>query len=622
MKGIQLLARWLVAAVALVLSATFPVVFASTATLNAASSGASLNQNVDVFIDQSGKMDLREVMAQAVFTPTNGVAGLGLVPHPVWLRFSLQRAADAPRRWWLEILPFSVAEISLYRPDEAGRYSVLTAGEMYPFLQRGFSYRQYLYPLDLPSGQAVTLYFRVVNDNANVLPLHIWQLEHWAQRATLEYLVLGCCIGVMLGLAFYNLLLFARLRDRLFLLYFLLMCSYVLFIGDLHGLASQLLWPDNGLHIRGMDQAIISLYAALGSLFALWLLQGGGLSDWFGRLMYPLVALYVVNVGAALAGYSGFAGAVIHYVPYFLFTLILAAAIYRSIQGFRPALYYLIGYGPVLYTLTLLLLMGQGKVAANGLNQVLYVIAGAWEAILFSQALAARVSLLLQEKEHAQQLAIDEKAGRLDDAERHREELEDKVARRTMDLANEISSHKETLDMLRASQGQLTNLAYHDGLTELPNRRMLLDRFDYMAGLARRQHSEFAVALIDIDRFKNINDTRGHDVGDQLLVKVAQKLRAAVRETDIVGRLGGDEFMLILSMPLDDTALLHLLERLHEAFGEPMRCGGMDADGSISLGVAWYGRHGTSFQDLHKRADLAMYDVKNAGGNAYRIYAD
>lgn len=613
---------WLVRAAILMLCVSLTPAFAALANIGNTSSGSSLNQYVDIFVDKSDKMSLQEIAADARFEPTKGVVGFGLIAHPVWLRVSLQRDASAPQRWWLEMLPYAADEISFYWPDEAGAYQMQTAGDRYPFSARGFSYREYLFPVDLPAGRSVTLYFRVQNHNSSFFPLRAWQLEHWSQRATLEYLLLGASFGVMLGLALYNLLLFARLRDRLFLLYFLLICSYMLFVADLHGLASQLLWPNHGYLLPGLNQALISTYGALGSLFALWLLQGGGLTIWFDRLMYSMVGFFTLNIVAALLGFSSFAGAVLHNVPYFLFPLMFCAGIYRIVRGFRPAFYYLLGYGPVFFGLTALILMGQDRLAATSINMVLYVIAGAWEAVLFSQALASRVSLLVEEKELAQQLVIEEKARRLKDAEYHQKELEGRVTQRTLDLTQEVARHKETLEMLRASEAKLTELAYYDALTGLPNRRMLVERFEYMASLARRQRYEFALALIDVDKFKSVNDKCGHDIGDQLLIQIAQKLRRQVRETDIAGRLGGDEFVLIFCGPLDDKSLNTLLARIHEAFGTPIQCGDYELPGKISLGVAWYGRHGISFEDLHKKADIAMYQAKNSGGKGYQIYAD
>lgn len=617
----QRVRHWLTVIAITTLVVLLSPVQAAPVVIDTASSGKGLNADVDLFIDQTDHMNVEQVRADAHFEPSHGVVGLGLIPHPVWLRITLNRNADTPARWWLEMQPFSVDELSLYRPEANGQYSVQTAGDAHPFRQRPFAYRQYLYPVDLPANQPVTLYFRVVTLNASILPLRIWQLEDWSQRALLEYLLLGACIGVLVGLGLYNLLLYLRLRDRLYLVYSLTMVSFTLFAADLNGLGSQLLWPDSGYRITGLNQALIALYAMLLTLFPLWLLQGGGLTRWFDRLLYLFVGLYGITIVTALLGWFGFTGVVIHYAAFPVFVLLIGGAVYRALKGFRPAWYYLLGHGPVIFSLNLLLLLGRGQAEASVFNRMLFVVAGAWEAIMFSQALAERINLFMHEKELAQQLALEEKTARLRDAEQHEKELEYKVKFRTLELAEEVENHKRTLDLLRKSEEQLTHMAYYDAMTGLPNRRMLMERFDYLLGLAKRQQSRFALALIDLDRLKAVNDTHGHDVGDELLIKVAHRLRDSVRETDIVGRLGGDEFVVLFSAPLDDDLLNVILERIRAAFDAPIHCNGLDADNKLSIGVAWCLPDDINFDDHLKKADVAMYQAKKSGGDSYRIAA-
>lgn len=161
-------------------------------------------------------------------------------------------------------------------------------------------------------------------------------------------------------------------------------------------------------------------------------------------------------------------------------------------------------------------------------------------------------------------------------------------------------------------------LAYSDTLTGLPNRQLFNDRLGMAIATAYRQLSKVALIFIDLDGFKQVNDTLGHDYGDMLLKQVAERLKKVTRETDTVARLGGDEFTVILNVRDKMDAELvakKILETLHEPFslnGQPANIGG-------SLGVGMYPTDGTTAAEIIKKADAAMYEAKNAGKNTYRF---
>jgi len=167
----------------------------------------------------------------------------------------------------------------------------------------------------------------------------------------------------------------------------------------------------------------------------------------------------------------------------------------------------------------------------------------------------------------------------------------------------------------------LESQALHDALTGLPNRRLLMDRLSLAIAHARRNTSAMAVLFLDLDGFKQINDTLGHDAGDTLLSMVADRLVAAVREEDTVARMGGDEFVIGLweLSHADDVATL--VSKVIEAVSQPYRIQGRDVRITASVGVAIYPLHGEEVESLMKSADLALYEAKRAGKNVYRIAA-
>ena len=167
----------------------------------------------------------------------------------------------------------------------------------------------------------------------------------------------------------------------------------------------------------------------------------------------------------------------------------------------------------------------------------------------------------------------------------------------------------------------LESLALHDALTGLPNRRLLFDRLALAIAHARRNKSTMAVMVLDLDGFKQINDTLGHDAGDTLLRMVADRLVAAVRQEDTVARLGGDEFVIALWESNHADSVARLVSKVIRAVSQPYRIQDRDVNITASVGVGIYPTHGEEVETLMKSADLALYDAKRAGKNNYRIAA-
>jgi len=169
----------------------------------------------------------------------------------------------------------------------------------------------------------------------------------------------------------------------------------------------------------------------------------------------------------------------------------------------------------------------------------------------------------------------------------------------------------------KEAEAEIHRMAYYDPLTKLPNRRLLYDRLGQALVASARSGLHGAIFFIDVDHFKALNDTRGHDAGDQLLIQIAQRLQAAVREGDTVARQGGDEFVVLLEdlgpEPAASAALAKQLgDKLQAIFTEPLTLHGHDYHCKLSIGVSLFLEH-CSVEDMIKQADLALYQAKNAG---------
>ena len=202
-------------------------------------------------------------------------------------------------------------------------------------------------------------------------------------------------------------------------------------------------------------------------------------------------------------------------------------------------------------------------------------------------------------------------------------------AHRTVSLARDEAGRPkyfirviEDISARKAAEEELRHLAHYDMLTNLPNRALFRDRLIQALAQARRSEALLAVMFLDLDRFKLVNDSLGHAIGDLLLKQVAHRLTACVRASDTVGRLSGDEFGIILAglHSAQDADLV--AQKIVQIFSSPFRLDGHDRYVTTSIGISLYPSHGQDDESLIKAADAAMYRAKQTGRNNYHFYTE
>ena len=179
----------------------------------------------------------------------------------------------------------------------------------------------------------------------------------------------------------------------------------------------------------------------------------------------------------------------------------------------------------------------------------------------------------------------------------------------------------EDISRRKQAEDALTRLASHDALTGLPNRLLLQDRLAQAIAHACRSGAQVGVLFIDLDRFKHVNDSLGHDAGDRMIVEIAQRLAASLRESDTVARQGGDEFVVVLPELASPDAAAMVAQKLLENLFQPLLLCGQEVFPTGSIGIAMYPQDGLEAATLLKNADTAMYGAKGQGGNHYSFYA-
>jgi len=182
-------------------------------------------------------------------------------------------------------------------------------------------------------------------------------------------------------------------------------------------------------------------------------------------------------------------------------------------------------------------------------------------------------------------------------------------------------SVKEDFTEIKRLQDRMDNLAHHDQLTGLPNRTLFYDRLRQAQALAKRRDKGFAIFFLDLDGFKAVNDSHGHEVGDLLLQAVARRIGECVRESDTVARMGGDEFTVLLPDLDGREAAAHIAGLILEYLARPFLLNDVACSIGVSIGISFYPQDGDDPEKLITRADAAMYRVKNAGKNTFAFWA-
>ena len=187
-------------------------------------------------------------------------------------------------------------------------------------------------------------------------------------------------------------------------------------------------------------------------------------------------------------------------------------------------------------------------------------------------------------------------------------------------LQGEVDHRRRVEQQLRENEQRFDHMAHHDPLTGLANRRLFTAHLDHALGMARREQGRLAVMFLDLDRFKTVNDSLGHETGDRLLVEVSKRLLKAVRQTDTLSRMGGDEFAVLLEGVEDDLQVSNLAERVLRILEPPIRIGEFELKTGASIGIALAFNDGTTSDELLKNADTAMYRAKERGRGGFEYY--
>ena len=548
--------------------------------------------------DPSGEWTAADARARSArFLPvTRWPPTFGFARGAHWFHLGVTNASHPEPDWILAIGYALLDHAELFVVDANGRTREYSSGDRVPFRQRALDHRWPTYPLSLDRGDAVELYLRVVSESSVQVPLWLSTERAFLEPAAREHLALGAYYGILIGLFFYNLILFVALRDRTFLLYVFYVGTFALGQFCLNGLAFQYLWPERPDWSNNVLLVTIAVTLAAMLAFARAFLDLERRLPRIDKAFLATMAMLAVLVaGIPWLGYrltieleTG--------IVFLAAGLILVAAVRVYAGGYRPARNFLIAWTALLAGITVYAAVSFGLLPKMFLTEYGMQIGSAAEMILLSFALADRINTLREENARIEHEA--------------NARLENRVVERTREL-------DDANRQLHSVNRMLQDFSLRDGLTGVYNRRYFDQALTELWTAARAGHTPISLVMVDIDHFKRVNDDHGHLSGDDCLRAVAQALTLQLRRpTERVVRYGGEEFFVLLP-GAGEAEAAEAAERIRAAVAsQPVRCGSRTVSLTVSVGVAtFHPETALAHSDLLQITDRALYEAKRLGRN-------
>ena len=508
----------------------------------------------------------RAVTARDRFEAPHGAyASLGMQKDPVWLRIPVSVAAGGGGTWILDVEYALLQHIEVYTVAEGKATARAVLGQSQPFVSRPLRGRTHAVPLELPAGASEIL-LRIDTPGAKIVPLSLSRLAPFHARALNEQLLQGALAGLGIFLLLYSLAQWVHLREHLYLKYALLVFFSVLFSVHFFGIGEMYLWTDHDWPERHLAGVTALLASAATALFVEEVLSRD-LHRWLRTGLNVVAAIQL----AATVAYS------VNLID------IQTVAIFMSTTGLAPALmglpgaiarwrrgdsvgaWFIVAWLGYFIASAILVGVVRGRIGVNFWTMHSFQIGATLDMLIF-----LRIAVLRS-------------------AVRHRD-------------AQRAALERDTLH----------SLAHSDPLTGLLNRRGLDDALSAALTTANPDRL-LALFVLDLDGFKPVNDQYGHDVGDELLRVVAQRLRASMRAGDAVARLGGDEFVVMAEGLNNEAQAVELGRKLLEAFRSPFALKQKTCRVSATVGYAIAPNDAYRAEALVKAADAAMYAGKQEG---------
>lgn len=525
-----------------------------------------LSDRFEYFEDPVGALGIHHILAdpeQYPFVSSRESKPTGFY-SPVWLKLSLQFDPGAPDRHYVLVSHSdNFSDIRIYRPDAHGRYHERITGNDYVASSRELESPRYAFDI-AASAEPIDIYLRYVGDvDTSQLPWYLVEENSYQEGSHKYYLVDIACYAAILALLLFNVILAGAIRKAAYAYYSAFVVSVFMALVTYEGIGFYYLWPN----MPELNERLLHTFNLLSAGFRI------------------LAVVFFLDIAKCAPGWHRAAVAILGTLGVTLLVVLLvgisalppyAATVPWAVANFFGFAICIVGIvkGQRLAVLLFLTLLVPSIALAM---QTFFPFTGQ-EAELWSEHLA-KIGFVVH------------------------------VILWSVCLAAQIRHQTES-----------HRIALHDNLTGLPQAALLRDRFEWAAGLAKRQQWRMAILFIDLDGFKAVNDSLGHAAGDRVLLEVAARMRGAVRKSDYVARLGGDEFVILLVDVPSRNSIVSVTKGLLNSIAQPILLEhGRKASVSASIGVSIYNGEDRGFPELVQEADAAMYEAKRRGKNTYAI---
>ncbi|WP_172658826.1 sensor domain-containing diguanylate cyclase [Halarcobacter ebronensis] len=541
------------------------------------------NFKIFVYEDKTNKLSIEDIKAIDGFKITNNNISNGFTNSNFWYKLSITNKSTQKIEPYLKMTESILDKIDFYILSNNIVIKHKKAGVGYFEKNLSNKLERAYIKVELEKDETKTIYIKI----SSLYPMfNSFQLMDKTSMDTFEHnykTIYAFLIGSLLSLALYNLMIFFYTRDKSYIYYVLYSISFIIWQTSMSGLYPFNRFLDANFYYL-IGASIPALVAFL-CFFTNSILDIKSISKRFYFLLNFIGFFYLILTFWSILNFKP-AILIMNATTSFILPLLIYVGYKSYIKGNKIAIFYLIAQGSFLSMATLFSFSSFGFLEYSLLSRHGIIVGSFIEMILFSLALAYRIKLLEEEK-----IIIIEKA---------KDELEIKVKKRTQELEE--------------SKKRFEILANKDYLSDLYNRRALFEISDKLISLTKREKTEISLLLFDLDKFKNINDTYGHKIGDEVIKTFAKLLKEKRRKSDIAARIGGEEFAILLpTTKLKDA--YNIAEKIRKETEQlQIEDNRLNINFTVSCGVVSL-ENETKFDALLVKADKKLYEAKRAGRN-------
>lgn len=525
------------------------------------------------FLDRVDAEEPFETVRGQQFTSTPHRFSLRYFHSVTWVKLEITNPYSTPQQWYLHnAMPYLSNNIHIYLEQLHGGYQHQYINVDHVSARDVLVGSSLVLPIDIGPSETRFIYYRNQSDYAQIYHFSLYDLKGSQQALINKNYIRNIIVSFMFSLAMYNVILFFFGERRELLFYSLYIFTSAMGLAYLYGSVSH------NLYLYGVYADIYVLTSLLIpvflSTFIKYTFETSTRKDFSHKMLNVVIAVSIACLLTAPLVNLSFA---VRLIP-LTFGLSFISLVYLAVKLYQERhpliVLFLIAHGTFMVTLSIFLACLYGFIP---FNEYTYLSSGAglmFEALLFSYLLRFRVKA----------------------------------------LESEIEQRKR-------AENKLTEMAYRDDLTNLPNRRLFFEIAENVMHQARRNKQKCALLFIDIDGFKAVNDSLGHESGDSLLIEISERLRASLRASDLLARIGGDEFVVLLGELNDEVYATRVAESIISTLSAPFELPLGAVEVGASIGISYYPRHGASIDTLMSAADKAMYKVKKTEKNSWHVCA-